>query len=357
MSVDYDTLKSIFFKFDPETAHKIAELAMIWSNKIFPGSLSLVASKCVINDARLQQNLLGSIYNNPVGIGGGFDKNATMLPALCALGFGYLEFGTFTPKPQSGNDKPRLFRLIEEQSIQNAMGFNNEGCEPIKQKVKKSYPFVVPLWANIGKNKLTPNENAIDDYEILVREFSEICDSFVINVSSPNTPNLRDLQEESFIKELFSRIKPLTKKPIIFKISPDLAHEKAVDICKCAVESGSSGIIISNTSVDYSLSNSTNLKDFGGLSGKVIAQRSKEIFKAVAHELFGKTILIACGGIDSGQEAYERIKMGANLVQIFTSFIYKGPKICHDINAEILNLMERDGFSNISQAIGVDIKK
>ncbi|MCD8213693.1 MAG: quinone-dependent dihydroorotate dehydrogenase, partial [Campylobacter sp.] len=299
----------------------------------------------------------GSIYNNPVGIGGGFDKNATMLPALCALGFGHLEFGTFTPKPQAGNDKPRLFRLIQEQSIQNAMGFNNQGCEIIKRRVKKSYPFVIPLWANIGKNKITPNENAIDDYEILVREFSEICDSFVINISSPNTPNLRDLQESGFIGELFSRINPLTKKPIILKISPDMSHEKAIELCKCAVDSGASGIIISNTSVDYSLSNSQNLKDFGGLSGKVITQKSREIFKAVAQELFGKTILIACGGIDSGAEAYERIKMGANLVQIFTSFIYKGPKICLDINNEILQLLQHDGFSDINEAIGADIKK
>ena len=168
MSLNYNTLKSIFFKFDPETAHKIAEVAMVGANKIFPGSLSFLAHKCVVDDNALKQNLFSSTYHNPVGIAGGFDKNATMFEALTALGFGHLEFGTFTPKPQPGNAKPRLFRLIDEESIQNAMGFNNEGCEAIKNRVKKIYPFTTPIWANIGKNKVTPNEDAIKDYEILV---------------------------------------------------------------------------------------------------------------------------------------------------------------------------------------------
>ena len=150
---------------------------------------------------------------------------------------------------------------------------------------------------------------------------------------------------------------PLTKKPIIFKIAPDMSHEDAIKLCSCAVENGASGVLVSNTSVDYSLSHSSNLKDFGGLSGKVIAKKSKDIFKAVADELYGKTTLIACGGIDSGAEAYERIKMGANLVQIFTSFIFKGPMITRDINLEILELLKRDGFASISEAVGANVKK
>ena len=260
-----------------------------------------------------------------------------MFEALTALGFGHLEFGTFTPKPQPGNDKPRLFRLIDEESIQNAMGFNNDGCEAIKNRVKKIYPFTIPIWANIGKNKVTPNEDAIKDYEILVKEFSEICDTFVINVSSPNTPNLRALQDENFIKELFSVILPLTKKPIIFKIDPDMSHEDAIKLCSCAVENGASGVLVSNTSVDYTLSHSPNLKNFGGLSGKVIAQKSKDIFKAVANELYGKTTLIACGGIDSGAEAYERIKNGSKFGPNFLQALFtKGPMIARDINLEIL---------------------
>lgn len=355
--MDYNDLKKIFFKFQPETAHKIAECGMVWANRIFPGSLSFAASKCVVSDARLQQNLFNLVFNNPIGIAGGFDKNAVMIKPLTALGFGHIEFGTITPKPQAGNDKPRLFRLVEEESIQNAMGFNNQGCARVKQRVGKLYPFVIPLVANIGKNKITPNEKAIEDYEFLVREFNEICDMFVINISSPNTPNLRDLQESGFIIELFDRIRPIAKKPIIFKIAPDMSEQKAIDICKIAVGGGASGIIVNNTSVDYSLSKSANLQNFGGLSGKVITEKSRRMFKAVADELFGETVLIASGGIDSGDEAYLRIKMGANLVQIYTAFIFKGPTVCRDINTRLLELIERDGFANISQAVGVDVRK
>ena len=330
---------------------------MIAAEKIFPGSLSLVANKCVISDVRLQQNLFNLVFNNPIGIAGGFDKNATMIKPLTALGFGHIEFGTMTPKPQSGNAKPRLFRLVEEESIQNAMGFNNEGGEKIAKRVKNLYPFVIPLFANIGKNKITPNEEAINDYEELVVKFNEICDAFVINVSSPNTPNLRDLQDVGFIEELFGRLTAITKKPIIFKIAPDMSDEKAIEICQTAVKSGSSGVIINNTSVDYSLSKSANLQNFGGLSGKVITEKSRRLFKAVADELFGKTVLIASGGIDSGEEAYKRIRMGANLVQIYTSFIFRGPAVCRYINLELLSMLERDGFTNIHQAVGIDVKK
>ena len=236
------------------------------------------------------------------------------------------------------------------------MGFNNEGADALGARVGKLYPFAIPLFANIGKNKITPNEEAIKDYEILVAKFNEICDCFVINVSSPNTPNLRELQEDSFIKDLFARLTPIAKKPIIFKIAPDMDDDKAVQICKTAVESGAKGVIVNNTSVDYSLSKSPNLQNFGGLSGKVIAKRSRELFSAVASELYGKTVLIASGGIDSAEEAYARIKSGANLVQIYTSFIFKGPNIAKQINEGILKLLKEDNFASISEAVGCDIK-
>ena len=354
--MNYDTLKSIFFKLEPETAHKVAEKTLSISDCVFPGLYSAVAKNCIVTDTALSQNLLGASFLNPVGIAGGFDKNATMLRPLAALGFGHVEFGTVTPKAQKGNAKPRLFRLIEEESIQNAMGFNNEGEGAVSARVGRLYPFAIPLFANIGKNKITPNEEAIKDYENLVVKFNEICDCFVINVSSPNTPNLRELQEESFIKELFARLLPIAKKPIIFKIAPDMAESKAVQICKTAVESGAKGVIVNNTSIDYSLSKSANLQNFGGLSGKVIARRSRELFKAVASELYGKTVLIASGGIDSAEEAYARIKSGANLVQIYTSFIFKGPSIAKRINEGILKLLKEDNFASIGEAVGCEIK-
>ncbi|AQW82537.1 quinone-dependent dihydroorotate dehydrogenase [Campylobacter pinnipediorum] len=357
MILKYDYLKQIFFKFDPETAHKIVENTLHYTDALCPKIFDFTSKYFTFEDQALEQNIFSTTYKNPVGIGGGFDKNATMLSGLKSLGFGYLECGTFTPKPQDGNAKPRLFRLIDEESIQNAMGFNNKGSEYIKNIVKNKYPFPIPLWANIGKNKLTPNENAICDYEKLVNDFNDICDAFVVNISSPNTPNLRDLQEKDFIKELFLTLKNITKKPIILKISPDLEIKKAIEICISAIENGANGIIIANTSINYSLSNSKNLKDFGGLSGQNIKQLSRNMFKLISNETYGKTVLIACGGIDNAQEAYDRIKMGASLIQIFTSFIYKGPKICYDINSGILKLLKQDGLSNIKDAIGIDIKR
>ena len=351
--MNYDTLKKIFFLFDPETAHKIAEFGLraLYAT---PGGLEALAKFGVYKDEILTQNIWNLSFDNPVGIAGGFDKNATMIAPLAALGFGHIDFGTFTPRPQSGNEKPRLFRLVAEKSIQNAMGFNNEGADIIERRVRKIYPFKIPIAANIGKNKATSNEDALSDYEALGRKFNGLCDFFIINVSSPNTPNLRALQENSFISELIGAMKKITNKPLVLKLAPDMSADQAIALCECAVQSGASGIIINNTSVDYSLS--PNARDFGGLSGRLITEKSRELFAQVARELFGRTILISCGGIDSAQEAYERIKSGASLVQIFTAFIFKGPFVAKSINEGLAELLRADGFNNISEAVGVNLK-
>lgn len=351
--MNYDTLKKIFFRFDPETAHKIAEFGLraLYAT---PGGLEALAKFGVYKDEILTQNIWDLSFDNPVGIAGGFDKNATMIAPLAALGFGHIDFGTFTPRPQSGNEKPRLFRLVSEQSIQNAMGFNNEGADIIEHRVRKIYPFKIPIAANIGKNKATSNEDALSDYEALGRKFNGLCDFFIINVSSPNTPNLRALQENSFISELIGAMKKITNRPLVLKLAPDMSADQAIALCECAVQSGASGIIINNTSVDYSLS--PNARDFGGLSGRLITEKSRKLFAQVARELFGRTILISCGGIDSAQEAYERIKSGASLVQIFTAFIFKGPFVAKSINEGLAELLRADGFKNISEAVGTNLK-
>ena len=351
--MNYDTLKKIFFRFDPETAHKIAEFGLraLYAT---PGGLEALAKFGVYKDEILTQNIWNLSFDNPVGIAGGFDKNATMIAPLAALGFGHIDFGTFTPRPQSGNEKPRLFRLVSEQSIQNAMGFNNEGADIIEHRVRKIYPFKIPIAANIGKNKATSNEDALSDYEALGRKFNGLCDFFIINVSSPNTPNLRALQENNFISELIGAMKKITNRPLVLKLAPDMSADQAIALCECAVQSGASGIIINNTSVDYSLS--PNARNFGGLSGRLITEKSRELFTQVARELFGRTILISCGGIDSAQEAYERIKSGASLVQIFTAFIFKGPFVAKSINEGLAGLLRADGFNNISEAVGVNLK-
>lgn len=346
----YDTLKNLLFRLDPESAHVLAEVGMRFAGNFAPFLLSPVASRCFVNDSRLEQELFGVKFLNPVGLAAGFDKNATMIKALSALGFGHIEYGTMTPFAQSGNEKPRLFRHIKEESLQNAMGFNNDGMEKIVARVSKLYPYAVPLGANIGKNKTTTAENAIRDYETLTRTFSPLCDYIVVNISSPNTPNLRDLQNEKFIKELFVSLTSLTNKPILLKIAPDMSEKNAINLCQIAIENGSAGIIATNTTVDYSLVK--NPKDFGGISGKVLRNKSLKIFKALSREFYAKTALISVGGVSNAEDAYERLCLGANLVQIFTSFIYEGPKVCRNINNGILELMEKDKFYNIKDVIG-----
>ncbi len=351
--MDYQTIKRILFRFDPETAHHIAESAFELAG--FSPPLLRALQRCyLVQDPRLHQRLFGKEFKNPLGIAAGFDKNATMAKMLHALGFGYVEVGTVTPKPQSGNPAPRLFRYPKYEALQNAMGFNNDGAAIIKARLKRIYPADFPIGVNIGKNKTTPQERALEDYRFLIEEFKDLADYLVVNISSPNTPNLRDLQNESFIKEIFAMAKELTTTPILLKIAPDMSTKQAITLCTSAIEAGADGIIATNTSTDYSLLKGA--KSFGGISGRVIQQKSFAIFQAVAQELFGKTTLISVGGIDSAQEAYRRIRAGASLLQLYTAFIYGGPKLIHDINSGILALLEQEGFSHISEAIGADLR-
>jgi len=350
----YNHIKKIFFQLSPENAHNIAEFAFKNGTKFCPFLESELAKRYFVTDERLEQKLLGTTFLNPIGLAAGFDKNATMIKMLTALGFGHIEFGTMTPKPQDGNPKPRLFRHIEQQSLQNAMGFNNDGMDKIKTRVEKLYPFATPIAANIGKNKTTSVEDTLKDYEELIECFKDISDYIVINISSPNTPGLRDLQNEGFIKELFTMAKEKTDKAVLLKIAPDLEVKDAIDICSVALENGAGGIVATNTTIDYSLV--PNPQSFGGISGKVLEPKSSALFAELSKEFYGKTTLISAGGIDSAETAYKRIKMGASLVQVYSAFIFKGPKLNHDISQGILDLMDIDGFHHISEAIGSDRK-
>ncbi|MDD2384679.1 MAG: quinone-dependent dihydroorotate dehydrogenase [Sulfurospirillaceae bacterium] len=349
---DYAMMKKILFNLSPENAHNVAEFFFHNSAKFAPFILAKIAEEFFVLDKRLEQNLFGKTFFNPIGIGAGFDKNATMLKMLTALGFGYIEYGTVTPEPQSGNPKPRLFRFIEEESLQNAMGFNNEGMRKIAKRVESFYPYATPLGANIGKNKTTSSDEALHDYEKLIKRFKFLCDYLVINISSPNTPGLRDLQNEKFIADLFIMAKSITSKPILLKIAPDLTIKDALHVSATALENGADGIVATNTTIDYSLL--SHAKDFGGISGKVLKEKSFILFEALAKEFYGKTSLISVGGIDCAEEAYRRIKAGANLVQIYSAFIFKGPTLLKDINKGIIEYMEKDGFNHISEVIGCD---
>lgn len=352
--MNYDLIKAVLFKLSPENAHHLTEYTLRTLNFICPGVLNFFAKEYLVDDESLRQELLGLHFNNPVGLAGGYDKNATMIRPLSALGFGFLEVGTLTPLAQKGNEKPRLFRLIRQESVQNAMGFNNDGKDKIASRLHQIYPFILPLAANIGKNKQTPNAKAIDDYIILIKELENLCDYFIINVSSPNTKGLRDLQSKKFISNLMKEARKITQKAILLKISPDMSVDEALKLCEEAISEGVSGLIIANTSTDYTLLD--NNRTFGGISGKLIQEKSGAFFKELAKVLFGKTLLIASGGIDSADVAYERIKNGANLVQVYTGLIFKGPALVSCINKGLIELLKKDGFLHISEAVGVNVR-
>ncbi len=350
---DYETIKKVMFKFEPETAHHIASFGL----KMLPTCRTInnmMVERNFIDSDILSQKVFDTIFHNPIGLAAGFDKNAQMIESMQAMGFGYTEIGTITPKAQAGNDKPRLFRYPEYESIQNAMGFNNEGSYKVIRNLSKVYPYSIPIGASIGKNKITPESEALSDYEKLIIGCKDMCDYLVVNISSPNTPNLRDLQNEEFIKSVFGLAKEITSTPILLKIAPDMESQTAITLCQTAIESGADGIIATNTTQDYTLL--PNSQNFGGISGKVMSDKSYKLFKEIGKELYDKTILISVGGIGDARDVYRRIKAGATLVQIYTAFIYQGPSMCRNINKELIELLQADGYTHISQAIGADFK-
>lgn len=348
----YKELRKLLFKLDPEKAHTLAEFFLRYiANK--PIIEDLIIKGFSYSDPILENKVCGLDFNNPVGVGAGFDKNCTMIEGLTALGFGYLELGTITKKPQDGNPKPRLFRHIEEESIQNAMGFNNEGSLAISSRLKNFYPYRIPLGINLGKNKDIQQEDALQNYKDVLRDFVNLGDYFVFNLSSPNTPNLRDLQNISFVDELFSMAREITNKPLFLKISPDMDTDSMLQVCQKAIEKGSSGIIATNTTVDYKVIQ--HPKDIGGISGKALKHKSFEILKILSQSFFKKTTLISVGGITDAKDVYQRLRYGASLVQIYSSFIFEGPCVCKMINRELAHLIKNDGYEHISEVIGIDL--
>ena len=350
-NLNYKSLKKLLFKLDPETAHTLGGLALRTVGGI-GACQQLIADKLYVDHPVLRQQIFGRTFTNPVGLAAGFDKDGDYVRAMPALGFGFTEIGTVTPKPQPGNPKPRLFRHIDEAAIQNAMGFNNKGSWHMIQRLKKLRFFDYPIGINIGKNKVTPENEALRDYETLFRAFKDYGTYIVINISSPNTPGLRDLQNETFIREVFRIGQSITDRPILLKIAPDMEPEQAIALCTTAVEAGAAGIIATNTTVDYSLVKRP--ESIGGISGAPLREKSFELFRAIAEKLHDRTLLISVGGIDSAAEAYRRIRTGASLVQIYTGLIYHGPTLAHTINTELIRLIKADGFQNISEAIGAD---
>lgn len=336
---------------EPESAHDRAIGAMRLAQAT---GLPLIwlRRRCSIEDPRLEQTLWGERFGNPVGLAAGYDKNAQVVHGMAAMGFGFLEVGTVTPMPQRGNPGPRVFRHREHRSLQNALGFNNLGVAAMERCLRRQSPLPVPVGINVGKNKETAEADAHRDYETLVEILAGFATYMVINISSPNTPGLRDMQRQDTVVELVRRCCEKTSKPILVKLAPDLEDREAVDLSLASVDAGAAGIVVTNTTIDYSLL--PGVEPRGGLSGRVLRKRSFEVLGLVARELAGRCQLISVGGVESAEDVYLRLRAGASLVQIYTAMIYEGPLLISRVLRGLLSLLERDGVGSIEEVIGAD---
>lgn len=331
-------IRPILFCFDPEAVHHFTFSAVRIANKI-PGFSSLFKSLYEVNDKRLEREVFGLKFKNPVGLAAGFDKDAKLYQELSNFGFGFIEIGTLTPKGQDGNPKQRLFRLKEDSAIINRMGFNNGGVEEAVKRLKKNKGVLIG--GNIGKNKVTPNDEAVKDYEICFNALFDYVDYFVVNVSSPNTPNLRALQDKEPLTQLLQTLQNLNNtksapKPILLKIAPDLTDEQLLDIIDIVKETKIAGVIATNTTISREGLQSINRIEAGGLSGKPLTKRSTEVIRFLSEKSNKAFPIIGVGGIHTAEDAIEKLEAGASLVQLYTGFIYEGPALVKAINKKIL---------------------
>jgi len=331
-------IRPILFCFDPEKVHYFT-FSLIRASCKIPLIAQLFRSLYHVSDKRLERNLFGLTFKNPVGLAAGFDKDAKLFNELSNFGFGFIEIGTLTPKSQPGNPIKRLFRLKSDAAIINRMGFNNGGVLEAVERLKKNKGVLIG--GNIGKNKITPNEAAVDDYITCFNALFDHVDYFVVNVSSPNTPNLRALQDKEPLTKLLSVLKSENskqsiQKPILLKIAPDLSNDQLQDIIDIVSNTKIDGVIATNTTISREGLSSNNKTEIGGLSGKPLTGRSTEVIRFLAEKSNKAFPIIGVGGIHSVADALEKFEAGADLIQLYTGFIYEGPKLIKDINKALL---------------------
>ena len=344
----YSLLKPILFKFDPEKVHYFVTASLKRFNK-FPGGAALSRAIWDFTDNRLEKEVFGLRFKNPVGLAAGFDKNGELMGELANMGFGFVEVGTVTPLPQDGNPKPRMFRLPADGALINRMGFNNLGVDVVAdriaafRKTAKGAQQKLIIGGNIGKNKVTPNEDAVNDYIKCFDRLFDVVDYFVVNVSSPNTPGLRALQEKEPLMHLLNTLQQRNLKngisrPILLKIAPDLTDEQLDDIVEIVKGTGIAGIIATNTTIsrDGLLADESIKNEMGGLSGKPLTKRATEVISYLSKKSNKAFPIIGVGGIHSPDDAMDKLKAGASLVQLYTGFIYEGPGLISKINKQIL---------------------
>lgn len=349
----YQLTKPLLFKTDAERAHDMVMAGLSFSANR-PGLLRLLASECRLQDPKLEQTLKGVRFPNPMGLAAGMDKNARAIRSWQALGFGSVEVGSITAHPQEGNPKPRLFRLLEDKALINRFGFNNDGAVAVAERLKRSATGIaIPLGINIGKSKITPNEKAAEDYLFSVAQLQSHADYLVVNVSSPNTQGLRDLQGKEQLEHLLSTLQGQreTSKPLFLKIAPDMEWQAFDEVVEVAMRQGIDGLIISNTTVSRA-GLKTSIDEAGGLSGEPLKAHSLECLRYVRQHLSQDMVLVSVGGVSSFEDVLERLRAGASLIQIYTAFIYQGPKLIYRINQKLLAHMEREGMQSVSELVG-----
>ncbi|MEX2414559.1 MAG: quinone-dependent dihydroorotate dehydrogenase [Paenibacillaceae bacterium] len=358
--------KPILFRMDPETAHHwtIGGLSTIGQ---IPGGTGLLNMMYGVQETpELSMDLWGMRFPHPIGLAAGLDKNGQAIRAFSSIGFGFVEVGTVTPKPQPGNDLPRLFRLSQDEALINRMGFNNLGAEYLAKQlahIQRLKQQRIPIAVNIGKNKLTSNETAMNDYIACIRILYPYGDFFVVNISSPNTPDLRKLQHGAELRQLLEAVtqemevqkeKYQRQLPILVKIAPDLVDDELEQVVETLSASRISGIIATNTTLSRDGLTHQNSRETGGMSGKPLAKRSTEVIRSIYKLTGGRMPIIGVGGIFTAEDAYEKIRAGASLIEIYTALIYRGPGVIREITNGLSQLLRRDGLKHVSEAVGID---
>lgn len=331
-------IRPLLFKFDPEWVHYFTTTTLKILLKI-PFISYLYKSQYKLESTKLNKTVFDIFFKNPVGLAAGFDKDAEYYKEMHDLGFGFIEIGTVTPKPQEGNPKKRLFRLKEDDALINRMGFNNQGVESAVDNLKNKGNITVG--GNIGKNKVTPNEDAVKDYDLCFRALFDYVDYFVVNVSSPNTPDLRALQDKGPLLKILQHLQDLNlkkpnPKPILLKIAPDLNESQLLDIIDIVEETRIAGLIATNTTISREGLKSENKTEIGGLSGKPLKNRSTEVIRFLKKNAKSPFPIIGVGGIHSDEDAIEKFEAGADLVQLYTGFVYQGPQLVKDIKSKYI---------------------
>jgi dihydroorotate dehydrogenase len=346
----YDLLKPLLFRLDAETAHGLGHRLL----ETMQGTPleRVVADHYTVVDSRLRVETLGCAFPNPIGVAAGFDKNATVPAALAALGFGHVEVGGVTAEPQAGNPRPRMFRLPEDDALINRMGFNNDGADVVGERLAEA-DCRVPIGVNVGKSKSTPNEDAEGDY-LYTFERVGAGEYFVVNVSSPNTPGLRELQRRDRLESILGTLADAGADPLLVKLSPDLTRAAVEGALGVVEDLDLDGVIATNTTTGRPpWLRGDHADETGGLSGKPIEGESTRLIRFIAERT--EKPIVGVGGVTDAEGAYEKIRAGASLVQLYTGLVYEGPSIARDINRGLLERLERDGFGSIEDAVGADL--